>query len=241
MDLSVRSTPGAPVADHSWLAGDSAAFDNAQSGTLDVSEFISGTHYDALTKVMPAGVAVAEVGGVLIPFAGANEVQTVTITGTPSGGTFTLTFDGETTAAIVYNPTASAVQAALEALSNLDPGDVIVSGSTGGPFTVTFGGKRGGRNVTQLTSTPSLTGGSTPSVTHATTTGGGAGAAGADKLFGFLAHPEVLLRDNGTVSDVAAVAVIVDATINPSRLPVAAQRTINENTPTSGKFGFVNR
>jgi len=44
-----------------------------------------------------------------------------------SGGTFTLTFDGQTTAPIPHDATAAQVQAALEALSNLSPGDVTVS------------------------------------------------------------------------------------------------------------------
>jgi YD repeat-containing protein len=41
-----------------------------------------------------------------------------------SGGTFTLTFDGQTTSAINYNASAATVLAALEALSNIDPGEV---------------------------------------------------------------------------------------------------------------------
>ena len=42
-----------------------------------------------------------------------NEVQTITVTGSPTGGTYTLTFDGETTSAIPYNATATQVQTAL--------------------------------------------------------------------------------------------------------------------------------
>jgi hypothetical protein len=49
-----------------------------------------------------------------------NEVQRITITGTPTGGTFTLTFQGNTTAPIAYNASAATVVAALEAL----PGNV---------------------------------------------------------------------------------------------------------------------
>jgi hypothetical protein len=106
---------------------------------------------------------------------GTNEVQTVTITGDPTGGTFTLTFSGQTTAAIAHNATAAAVQAALEGLSNVEPGDVTVSGSAGGPYTVTFAetGQYAGTNVSQMTASgASLTGGTTPSVGVATTTPG---------------------------------------------------------------------
>lgn len=99
----------------------------------------------------------------------ANEVQTVTITGGPTGGTFTLTFDGQTTGTIVYNAAASAVQTALEALSNIAPGDVTVTGSAGGPYSVTFAGAYAGTNVAQMTASgASLTGGTSPAVNVAT-------------------------------------------------------------------------
>ncbi|MEU7338711.1 hypothetical protein [Streptomyces sp. NPDC007074] len=109
-----------------------------------------------------------------VPAIGTDEVQTVTITGGPTGGTFTLTFNGQTTSSIVYNAAASAVQSALEALSNIAPGDVTVTGSTGGPYTVTFGGGAyDGTDVPQMTATASLTGGTSPAVAVATTTSGG--------------------------------------------------------------------
>lgn len=64
----------------------------------------------------------------------AEMVQTMTKTAT--GGTYTLTFDGQTTAALAHGANAAAIQAALEALSNIAPGDVTVAGV--GPFTFTF-------------------------------------------------------------------------------------------------------
>jgi hypothetical protein len=111
---------------------------------------------------------------------GANEAQTVTVTGSPTGGTFTLTYSGQTTAAIAYNASALVVQQRLFALSNIEEGQVSVTGSNGGPYTVTFSGAV---DVAQMTATPSLTGGSTPSVTIATATaGGGASFIRAVKL-----------------------------------------------------------
>jgi hypothetical protein len=104
---------------------------------------------------------------------GANEAQTVTVTGSPTGGTFTLTWSGQTTAAIAYNATALTVRNALEALSNVEAGGVTVTGSAGGPYTVTF---TSGADVAAMTATPSLTGGSTPGVTIATATVGGSSA-----------------------------------------------------------------
>lgn len=105
----------------------------------------------------------------------ANEVQTVTITGTPTGGSFTLTYAGQTTAGIAYNANAAAVQSALEALSNLAPGDVVVGGGPGPgtPYTVTFGGSLAATDVALMTASgASLTGGTSPAVGVATTTPG---------------------------------------------------------------------
>ena len=105
--------------------------------------------------------------------AGTSEVQTVTITGTPTGGTFTLTFGGQTTAAIAYNATAATVQTALEALSTIRAGNVGVSGSAGGPYTVTFRGDLASQNVAAMTADgASLTGGTSPAVAVATGTSG---------------------------------------------------------------------
>ena len=61
------------------------------------------------------------------PFNGqlTNESQTIAVAGA-TGGTFTLTFDGQTTAPIAFPLDNAAIESALEALSNLD--DVAVTG-----------------------------------------------------------------------------------------------------------------
>ena len=84
---------------------------------------------------------------------------------TASGGTFTLTFSGQTTADIAYDASAGDVQTALEALSNVSPGDVIVTGSAGGPWTVEFDQAYGGINVPLMIGNGSgLTGSATVSI-----------------------------------------------------------------------------
>lgn len=119
------------------------------------------------------------VGGEVLTTGGTNEIQTVTITGTPTGGSFTMTFDGETTASIAYNAAASAVQTALLALSNIGTGDVVVAGGPGPgtPYTVTFQGGLAATDVPQMTATGSFTGGTTPAVAVTTTTPGVAGTS----------------------------------------------------------------
>lgn len=102
---------------------------------------------------------------------GVDEVQTVVITGTPTGGTFTLTFNGETTGTIAHNANAATVQAALTALAGIDSGEIVVTG-TNPSFTLTFHGRYDSQPVPQTTATASLTGGTTPGVTTGTTTQG---------------------------------------------------------------------
>jgi len=69
------------------------------------------------------------VDGYPTPQAGIAEVQTLTATTLPTGGTFTLTYDGQTTAPISYNATTGDIKNALDALSNVNPGDIDVSGA----------------------------------------------------------------------------------------------------------------
>lgn len=121
------------------------------------------------------------------PYGGTSEeVQTLTEGG--SGLTsFTITFSGQTTSSIDDDATAAEVQAALEALSNIAPGDVVVTGGPlgTGPMTVTFGGAYVNTNVAQMTTTPT---GGTGTVTVATATAGGADIAndGRETGVGFL-------------------------------------------------------
>lgn len=101
------------------------------------------------------------------------EVQTITVDA--SGGTYTITWNGQTTSAIAYNAAAATVQAALEALSNIAPGDVVVTGGVGAsgggtPYTLTWSDTLG--NVAQpTTNVGSLTGGAGTAAVSTTTPG----------------------------------------------------------------------
>lgn len=64
--------------------------------------------------------------------------QLVSFSSVPVSGTFTLTYDGQTTAAIDWNDTAADVQTALQALTGLS--GVTVAGTFADGFTVTFTG-----------------------------------------------------------------------------------------------------
>lgn len=137
---------------------------------------------DALTIdiKLPNSVTYAK-GTVLGEIVGNDEVQTVTIGGSPTGGTFTVTFGGQTTTGVAYNATAATLQTALQALSSIGANNVTVTGSAGGPYTLTFVNALGKQDVAQVTaSAAGLTGGS-PTITPATTTAGSAGTAGTFK------------------------------------------------------------
>lgn len=110
-----------------------------------------------------------------------NEVQTLTLTGTPTGGTIVVSVLGVNTATIAFNASAAAVATAYQNAINAIPSMVgtIVTGS-GGPLpaavTLTFSGTAAGMDLpVPLLVTNSLTGGSTPSATFGTTTPGYSG------------------------------------------------------------------
>lgn len=112
---------------------------------------------------------------VIPTYTGTNETQTLTVTAT--SGTFTLTFAGQTTAAIAEDANSATVQAALLLLSNLDSGDVVVTGD--GPHTITFGGRYAGINVPLMVGTSvDLAGGAATATVTAGTAGGGAAGTG---------------------------------------------------------------
>jgi trimeric autotransporter adhesin len=66
----------------------------------------------------------------------AQEIQLVALENKPTGGTFTLTFGGNTTTSIAYNASAATVQTALVALGSIGAGGVTVLGGDGGPYRV---------------------------------------------------------------------------------------------------------
>ncbi|HEU4489552.1 MAG TPA: ThuA domain-containing protein, partial [Jiangellales bacterium] len=97
-----------------------------------------------------------------------NESQTVAVANA-TGGTFTLTFDGQTTGPIAFPLDNTEIEAALEALSNID--DVAVTGT--GTRTVNFRGSLSQTDVPQMTADASgLTSTATATVTVNTTVQG---------------------------------------------------------------------
>lgn len=83
---------------------------------------------------------------VVIPFV--VEVQAFALSGVPASGSFTLTYDGNPTAAIDWDDTAAEIQAKLRAVPGLE--DVVVTGSLSSQtFSISFKGVYG--NLALLT------------------------------------------------------------------------------------------
>src|SRR5262245_2365994 len=115
-----------------------------------------------------------------VPAAGTAEVQTLTIGGTPTGGTFKLSFQGFTTAAITWsnvNATLiAAIDSALEALPSVGTGNVTTAAGTVtagiGTITLTFAGALAARAVPTITVADNSMTGTSPTVAVAETTPG---------------------------------------------------------------------
>lgn len=103
-----------------------------------------------------------------------SEVQTVEITGDPTGGNFTLVYKGRVTATIDWDADSLQVQEKLEDLPTIGQDNVQVTGGPAplNPFIITFRGALAGEDVFQLRSGNTLSGGVTPKVLIATRSGG---------------------------------------------------------------------
>lgn len=87
---------------------------------------------------------------------------TLTITGAPTGGTFTLTVDGQTTDAIAYNASNADVAKELNELTGVSGAKVTGGNFPGNAKTVTFNERIG-----TFTATGAFTGGTSPDITAA--------------------------------------------------------------------------
>jgi hypothetical protein len=128
-------------------------------------------------KILQRGTVMAKITSG--PEAGTAEVQALTPSGTWSGGTYTLSFNGYTTGNIAYNANAAAITAALTALTSVGGAGGVIT-ATGGPMssgavTLTFGGSLSGDQPQVTINTTNVTG-SSPAAVASTTTPGVAGS-----------------------------------------------------------------
>lgn len=222
-----RLPGGSLVAAGGWCAPSETVYDMCQmestDGLVSVPEIQvsrGGLRYtqglDWSQVFATGGFSFTEADDAAGSYSLTNEVQTLTEGG--SGLTsYTLTYSGQTTASIDDDASAAQVQLALEALSNLAPGDVVVTGTTNPvEMVVTFGGTLAGVNVSTITSTP--TGGSGTVVVAVRSQGGQAGPKPTD----IVVCPEFI----DTRLDVMGLAIQAGILINRA-YPEAVQRYVS--------------
>lgn len=138
------------------------------------------------------------------------EVQTLTESGSPTGGTFKLTY-GSATSALAFNVSAADMQAALRLLTGLESVTVTRTGTTT-DFVWTVVMRGAGEDPALMTlSDNSLTGGSSPTVTPATsvTIDAGTGFANVDQDFGSgkVARDALVVRHETSDTSYALIAL----------------------------------
>lgn len=206
-----------PGEDHSWL-GKAIGTTECDTVTLDADSFLTTFP----TGIVPSGVVLGKVTatGLYRQYA-ANVAEVQTITRTATGGNVDITFDGETAAgvAVVAATTAAQIQAALETLSNINPGDVAVTGADGGPFVVTFGGQYLGEDVPAIViDDTNATGGTV--VVAQTTAGGAAVDDGTEVAAGHLFTTTDLGGTTAGAVDKVVVPLYWMGEVVESKLPV---------------------
>lgn len=145
-----------------------------------------------------------------------NEIQRLTITGTPTGGGVQLTVPGVTgggpTATIPHNATADDVQDALELLAGIVAGDVHASGGPwpGTPIDIEFRRAFAAQNIATITTSSTLSGGVGPAIGVTTVQAGNTTGGGGDAGYVTVA---VLSSSGADVSDAekAVIAGEMDA------------------------------
>lgn len=125
--------------------------------------------------------------------------QLATITGTPTGGTWTPYVNGLSAGTVAYNASAATLQTALRTVL----ANVTVSGSAGGPYTITC--PTGVPCVVTLGAN-ALTGGTAPSVTM----------SGVDTTVYTVPAGKQAKVATAVVRNNAAVAVAFDVSVVPS-------------------------
>lgn len=125
-------------------------------------------------------------GDPLAQVTGTNAIEILTIGGTPTGGTFTITYGGYTTGPITWSATNATlfanIQAALDALPSILAGNTLVAANTItagiGTINITFQNDLGAQVITLPTADGTLLVGTSPTVAITNNTPGVAGSNG---------------------------------------------------------------
>ena len=131
------------------------------------------------------------------------DVYTIAVTTDYTSGTFTVTIDGETSGTIASSASLATVQAAVDALSNVRSGDIVVTEAAAGGvdidlvgfiFTFATTGNFRGRAITMTADFGSLVGGTGAAITN---TVAGVEANGTDIPKAFVAPTSIQTYADG--------------------------------------------
>lgn len=147
----------APLRQKLYIADNAALVDSGEDGALTGGTAFTaadGTNFGTLNVDKDDHCVV-----ILSRGAGVNEIQTITIGGTPTGGTYYLEFNGSRTTDLAHDADIATIQAALLKLSSIGKDDsgnnnILVGAGDlpGTPVTVTFQNDLGARRVPLMTS-----------------------------------------------------------------------------------------
>lgn len=175
ISISVSSTGSVPA-----LSGYDNEVGSSEVASANVLGFPAGSVNAAFTLALTAAnlqsvFLLSDKGGIITTNGTSTvDVQTISISGTPTGGFFPLSFGGQATA-LPYNASAANVQTALQALPSIGSGNITCSGGPlpGTPVVCTFAAALApGFQPLVTTYSGALTGGSTPTITIAHTAPG---------------------------------------------------------------------
>lgn len=170
----------------------------------------------------------------------ANEIQTISFDVMPTGGYFTINFNGQQSGPIYASlDTASSIQVTMGALSNIGSGNITVTGDWTSVFQFEFKGTLANTNVPQLLATNNILTASNEVISVTTSTLGVTGVSGTPSTFAL-----TYTSDNG-INPITSFT-LGDSTVSANQTPtptgwtctgnLAANSlscTANSNGPTS--------
>ncbi|MBI3839458.1 MAG: hypothetical protein HY288_16180 [Planctomycetia bacterium] len=157
---------------------------------------------------------------------GSNEVQTISRV-LVTGGTFTLTFNGATTGNIAWNASTSTLQTALQNLSTIGAGNVLVTTGGTGVWVVTFVGQLAAKYLPVMTVNTSLLLGVGMSFTCTITTPGSPGTPDYRPFSGPITFhkAQTSSNDQTLLTNQLGVTLIELANSNATALPISSSQT----------------
>lgn len=170
------TTPGGGTNSRNWtIAPTTSSADTPKSYTVWAGSEIRAERstyglFDSFGVKYTRGSGIEVSGSLISQKTLDDKVRYLRISGTPTGGTFTITIGANTTAGIAYNASAATVQTAITGLASVGSGNATVASAGALPsniLAITFTGTFDSTELPTImtVSGASLTGGTSPAVT----------------------------------------------------------------------------